>query len=154
MPERDTQTETTLRRECDVFTRYLLGTAPDEYLVDKYVSMQSCITPAPCPRRLDAAVLSLGRSGVLGARIADAYSRFFLPRATLRRKLILVLALAENSREFHRLLTSGGTGRALGAVASLAASATVFAVALLIGFAVFTPLRLLSGDGAGPEHSR
>jgi hypothetical protein len=146
-------TEPALQRECSVFTRYLTNREPDDYLLGKYVAMQACAARPDACDRIDAALLRVARLGVTATRIADAYARIFRPRTVLRRKLILALALAENSRAFHRSLTSGAVGsraanglRAAGAVAA-------FALALLTGVLIFTPLRFLPGSaergGAG-----
>ena len=145
--------ETALERECRVFTRYLTNREPDDYLLGKYVAMQACAARADARDRTDAALLRVARLGVTGTRIADAYARIFRPRTVLRRKLILVLALAENSRAFHRLLTSGAVGSRAANGLRAAGSVAAFVLALVTGLVIFAPLRFLPGSaergGAG-----
>jgi hypothetical protein len=133
-----------LRRECSVFTRYLTSREPDEYLLGKYLALQERVSAGAPPRaRIDAALLAVARRGVTGTRIADAYARFFRPQGELRRKLVLVLAIAENSRGFHRALTTGSTGPRLLRAVSVAASLAAFGLALFAGLLLFTPFRFL-----------
>jgi hypothetical protein len=144
--------ERTLRHECGVFARYLLGRDADDYLLGKYVALQHRAIDEPHPpTRIDAALLRVARLGIAGTRMADAYARIFNPEAVLRRKLILVLALAENSRTFHSWLTSGAAESRLTSAARVGAAVAGFVLALTVGVLVFTPLRLLP-DAARKQH--
>lgn len=136
--------EQALRHECRVFVRYLTGRAADDYLLEKYVALQHrSVDRRHRPTRVDAALLRVARLGVAGARTADAYARIFAPGTILRRKLILVLALAENSRTFHGLLTAGTAESRFASALRVGASVAGFLIALTVGVLVFTPLRLV-----------
>lgn len=134
------------RRECLVFTRYLTGRDPDGYVIEQYVRMQQAVLSneaAALP--VDHALLAWASAGTYRARIADAYARLFRPRGLLRRKLILLFAILENSHAFHRDFTSGGSGSRTLAVLRIGTSVLTFAAALVLGVLVFAPRQLLSG---------
>jgi hypothetical protein len=82
-------------------------------------------------------------AGLIRARIADAYGRIFRSRGLLRRKLILMLAILENSRGFHRDFTAGGRAAPFVAVLQIAGAVTMFALALGAGVIAFGPRQLL-----------
>ena len=82
-----------LERECRVFTRYLVGREPSEYVRAKYADAHTIV---PAYATLDAfhrRLLGIARTGPAFTRLADAYTRAFAPRGALRKKLILLLAI-------------------------------------------------------------
>jgi hypothetical protein len=133
--------------ESTVFTRYLAGETPSDYVRRKYRDGHRAI---PYRTRqdedaLDVALTVVARRGPVRARIADAYARVFRPHGVLRQKLTLLLAILENSPETHRRFTSGGRGR-LAAVFSIGGSLLLFGFSLLAGLFFFGPVhRLLRG---------
>ena len=129
-----------LRRECRIFTRYLTGRDPDEYVLEKYSSMQPAVrADATAHAAIDQALVRTASAGVFRARAADAYARIFRPRGLLRRKLILLFAILENSAAFHREFTSGGRGSLGHALIRVALSLLSFGLALAAGAVVFAP---------------
>lgn len=134
-----------LRDECRLFTRYLVGRDPDDYVLDCYVRLQSAAlggtTPVAPP---DAALLETGRSSLVRLRLADAYARYFWPQCLLRRKLILTFAILENSAQFHAHFTSGARSSCLAALARIAASMMTFGLALAASLFVVAPPVMLS----------
>ena len=82
--------------ECRIFGRYLLGQVPTDFLRQKYIDFhQSRGDSDQLKSRLDGLLLRVARTGVWGTHLADAYATQFFGDATLRRKLVLVLALME-----------------------------------------------------------
>lgn len=84
--------------ECEVFCRYLAGFEPPPYVVLKYIEAHESGRNGPIVRSDDAleeALVRLARRGVVSARAADAYASVFRPSGTLRRKLVLLLAILE-----------------------------------------------------------
>jgi hypothetical protein len=129
-----------LTRECEVFTRYLVGRDPDAYVVRKYVEGQVAVHPdAPWPLPIDDALVRFASKGPFRARVADAYARLFRPRGRLRRKLILTFAILESSAGFHRDFTSGHGGKTWTAWWTLLSVAVAFGAALGLGIVVFGP---------------
>jgi NADH dehydrogenase len=129
-----------LRRECDVFCRYLLGSRPNAYTLAKYVGGHASIPFAlagglSCE---DERVLAFACRNPLCARIADAWSRVASPHSALRQKLVLLVAILEYSDTDVDLTGATPTG-ILGAGVSVAG----FALALAAGLILFTPRRVL-----------
>lgn len=138
-----------LRQECRTFSRYLIAREPDSYVVQKYMECHiAVLRDAPATVPIDSALVRFARGGSLRTRIADAYARMFRPYGLLRRKLILVFAILENSRAHHREFTSGGDGKDWGAWLQIAGSMAAFLAAFAVGMVVFLPHHLLT-LGAG-----
>lgn len=129
-----------LERECAVFVRYLVDGEADDYLKATYVRMAGTQRVVD---RVDRKLLDFAAAGPLHARIADAYARIFRPHGQLRRRLVLICAILESSRPFHRRFTAGTTTGAIGAAVGLALSCAGFGLCLLAGIARFGPNALL-----------
>jgi hypothetical protein len=56
-------------------------------------------------------LLGFAAIGPVAARIADAYARLFHARGLLRRKLILMFAILENTPEYQQSFLDGGDGK-------------------------------------------
>lgn len=138
-----------------MFTRYLAGADPSEYVRSRYRDGHRSI-----PYRLtgdedalDVALVVVARRGPLRTRIADAYARVFRPRGVLRQKLTLLLAVLENSPGIHRRFTAGGRGLVPAALA-IGANLLLFLVSFLAGLVLFGPIhRLLRGRRPAPRAS-
>lgn len=143
-----------LRNECRLFTRYLLGETPNDYVLDRYVSLQTAVVEqAPASTATDDVLLSTARSSVFGVRIADAYARIFLPHCLLRRKLVLTFAILENSGGFHARFTSGVSSSYAVALIRVAASVMGFGIALVASLFIIVPRALLAGRQNGHNNS-
>ena len=136
--------EPVLAEECRVFTRYLTGQPPTDYVVRKYQQGHQAI-----PYRLkgeedafDVFLAIAARRGPFMARIADAYARRARPHGVLRQKLSLLLAILENSPSDHRRFTAGGRGILLAWLVTGYCLAR-FVFFTLVGTLFFGPLKLL-----------
>ncbi len=139
--------------ECRVFTGYLAGRTPDEYIRLRYERGHARI-----PYRLaggltaaDRAILRVARLGTVPARMADIYSRFFRPTGALRQKLVLLFAVLENSPETQAWFNSAAEGGPVTLIGGLAVSGLASAFLLVAGIVCIGPLHLLAGasDGRG-----
>ena len=134
-----------LQQECRTFTRYLMRREPDSYVIRKYVECHTAVLrDAPLALPIDSALVRFAGGGSFRARVADAYARMFRPHGLLRRKLILVFAILESSRAYHREITAGGDGNYWVAWLRIAGSIVGFLAALTVGIAVFLPQHLLT----------
>jgi hypothetical protein len=134
-----------LQQECRMFTRYLVHREPDAYVVQKYVECHfAVLRDAPTMLPIDSRLVRFAGRGTLRTRIADAYARIFRPWGLLRRKLILVFAILENSRAYHREFFSEGGSNGWAAWLRIASSMAGFLVALTVGMAVFLPHHLFT----------
>lgn len=145
LPDVNSDSLARLRQECRTFTRYLCGRDPDSYVEKKYIEGDGVILRCTLPSLpIDEVLLRFASVSVMRARIADAYARFFRPHAVLRRKLIFMFAVLENSREFHRDFTSRADQTALNAAVRIAASVVVFLLLLGAGVLMFAPRQFLA----------
>ena len=132
-----------LHRECQVFSRYLLGHPPDAYLQRKYYEASTAGEFADERGPFERLLLNLARRHPLLTRAVDIYARNFFPRALVRKKLILVLAIAEAwAPSYAELDRADGGGRLLFLV-RLAARGMVSSLFLLLALLVLQPARLV-----------
>ncbi len=126
--------------ESRVFSRYLTGHDPSEYVRSRYREGHHAI---PYRRSgydaLDIMLTLVASKGPRRARMADAYARFFRPHGVLRQKLTLLLAVLENAPGTHRSLTRGGRGLAE-ALLAIAGGILAFGAALVAGMLLFGPM--------------
>ena len=138
-----------LRRECEVFSAYLLNQEPTDYVLLKYREGNAACGLDRPGSRIDRALLRAARTGVLGARTADSYARFFRGGGLLRKKLILLLAILENSAPAHRLIDGPEMSGRYRFCARMALQGAAFLFLLAAGTLLFLPLQLLSGPRRG-----
>jgi hypothetical protein len=125
-----------------VFTRHLLGRAPDEYIRAKYAAAHAHMPTLTAGDAFDEALIAFARMGPVCARLADSYAAVMEPAAALRKKLVLLLAILETRPPFHKAIDAPpGTG--LRMWASLLAKGLGAAVSLVAGAFVFMPVRLI-----------
>ena len=140
-----------LQRECRTFTRYLTAREPDDYVQEKYDAGQAAVLRGMTPiGAFDEQLVRFAAAGGWRVRVADAYTRILRPRCVLRRKLILLFAILENSGPYHRHFTAGGSGSSWRAGLHLLAASAGFVFALAIGIVVLAPRRLAARDSRRP----
>lgn len=132
--------------ECRRFTRLLTRTEPSAYVVASYVRLRA--TGVLSARRADALVerglLAAARQGGLPLRIADVYARFFLPQALLRRRLLLMLAILENSPGSAAYLNSSIVGSVPRVLVGVVVAGTASVACVVVGILCFAPLHVMS----------
>jgi nucleoside-diphosphate-sugar epimerase len=134
-----------LERECRTFTRYLIGEAPDAYVLRKYIEGHAAVSCEPQNATpIDLKLIQFAAGGPIRARIADAYARIFRPYGLLRRKLIYTFAILENSAAYHRRFTSGGSGARWLALPRIGIAITAFMLSLAAGIVLFAPRQFLA----------
>ncbi|MEP6572349.1 MAG: hypothetical protein ABJD11_06620 [Gemmatimonadota bacterium] len=133
-----------LQRECEVFTRYLSGRPATEYVIGKYERGHRRIPylQARGVAPVDRYLLIIARSGTYGARLADAYARFFRPTGPVRQKLALMLAILENSPTYHEWFNSAESPGKVRVSLGLIASGLAFMVLLAGGIVIVGPVHL------------
>ena len=132
-----------IERECRVFTEFLIGCAPDRYVVRKYADAHQGSPVFSKGSPFDSFLVRAARAHRLLAKTADAYARLFLPSGLLRRKLVLLLAILETcSPSSHRIDSPGGESRTL-VVVRLGAAMAGAALAAITGTILFAPVRII-----------
>jgi hypothetical protein len=132
--------------ECRVLTRFLVSQDPTPYVLDSYARLHRSATPpdADVARLIERALLSSARYGATAVGIADCYAKFFVPRSVLRCRLVMLLAILENSPRTERELNSAAEGSLwLFAVRVLLVGISV-ALRLAAGIVLFLPWHALS----------
>ncbi|HEU5154034.1 MAG TPA: hypothetical protein VFU03_04855 [Gemmatimonadales bacterium] len=135
-----------LAHECRAFTAYLTGLAPTPYVLEKYRLGHGRIpylTQEP-PERVDRLLLGAARHDSLLLRCADAYARILRPTGMLRQKLVLALAVLENSPPTHLRLNSAREGSPAVLALGVLGRALGFSLTLFIGLLMFGPLHLVA----------
>ncbi len=96
--------------------------------------------------RFDARLLAIAGGGTGRVALADGYAAVLLPASTLRKRLVLLLAILESRAPFHQQIDAGlgGPVPMLARVVVASVGAVLSAVA---GTALFVPMRLLMGAG-------
>jgi len=90
--------------EAQLFTRYLIDKEPDDYILNKYEQGHDYVLPSEVVNLsgFDAFCLRLAGLGTGWTRLVDMYCTFFFKQAALRKKLLLLLAILENSGSTYR----------------------------------------------------
>jgi hypothetical protein len=147
MTDRDTPQageDAALDAECEVFTRHLIGCDPDSYVKAKYRAAHAAVRQLEPAPGFDRRLLAFARPSPVRAKLADAYAGLFLPASSLRKRLVLLLAILETRPPFHHTIdrAPGGTkGALVWQLAATGVSAVAFA---LTGAVVLMPLHLAS----------
>jgi hypothetical protein len=142
-----------LTRECQTFARYLAGRPADAYVIGKYLECHGQggrIREAA--GRFDRFLTAVAAKGPVCARIADAYASRFLKYGSLRKKLVLTLALLECAPASFEYLDEVDSAGFAGAILSLTRHAAVYATCLALAILFFLPvqlwMRLMPGQGS------
>lgn len=131
-----------LEREARVFSTALVGAPPTAYVVRHYVRGNESLALAPAAG-FDAALVAIARRAPWLTRTADAYAGLFARRATLRRKLTLLLALLESVAPSDTAFAARA-GSPAATACRLAATATGALALALLAALVLAPLQLAS----------
>lgn len=140
-----------LRREAEVFTRYLVSRSPSEYVAAKYrdghrvIPHRNAETILP----IDAFLVRVARRGVTSVWLSDAYARAFRRHGPLRQKLVLLAAILESSPSFHKDIKGSVRTHRLRVYLALVAMGLGFAARLAVATLAFGPVHLV-GAMTGP----
>jgi len=131
-----------LERECRSFSQYLIGRPPNDYLLGKYVEChQAGRIPEP-EGAFDGFLTRVAARGPFLARTADTYASRFFRYGSLRKKLVLVLALLECSPGSFETLDEAEPGGVAGTIVRLAWRTFAYLAMMALSIALFLPVRL------------
>lgn len=134
-----------LRSECRALCRYLVGSDPSDYVLRCYE--RSVPSAGPAGNRtplIDRTLVAVAGYGTLAARVADGYARVFRPYGSLRRRLILLLAILENSPPSAGPLNQSREGSTPGVVAGMAVTLLASGACTLAGIVLLGPVHLVT----------
>lgn len=130
-----------LERECRSYTRYLVGQAPTAYIVKKYVDFHQNMDACNDAGAFDHLLVSISARGPLWARLADSYASVWRKNSTLRKKLVLTLALLECVLPSAQYLDRSVVGKN-GTILRLTAAALAYASSLAVSSVLFAPIHI------------
>lgn len=135
-----------LAAECRTFARHLADAEVEAYTLACYERLlPSAALPADTASLLiERTLLAAGRAGGVLLRMADGYAVVFRPRCALRRRLLLLFAILENSPGTSHALNTGDEGSFAAVSARMIASMTVSVLCTLAGVVVFAPVHVAS----------
>lgn len=133
-----------LERECLTYTRYLINQVPSQYVVNRYLDFHRK-SDAMTGLRFDAFdhfLVSISARSPFWAGMADSYASVFRKGSTVRKKLVVTLALLECAAPSCEVFDSADGRSPLATLASLAWRAVWYAVLAGASVVVFTPVRV------------
>lgn len=139
--------ERVLASEFGVLARYLGTGAPSPRDAAAYVRAHPSIGASGDV--LDDWLVAVARRTAMGCALAEAYARVARPRGTLRRKLVLALAVLESSPGVHAEYDTARPSGAATAWLAMVALGTGWAVRTAIAIVVFAPLHLAAYAARG-----
>jgi hypothetical protein len=136
-----------LSRECAVFCRYLIGKKPGAYVLGKYADGHRVgrMARAARPDPFDAFLILLARVCPLAARLVDGYTLLFYRSSSVRRKLVLLLAILESCTPTYHYLDSVESDPGPLLVLRLLRRILVFPLVLFLGTLVILPVHVAAG---------
>ncbi|MCL4523796.1 MAG: hypothetical protein M1453_09215 [Acidobacteria bacterium] len=135
-----------LRRECEVFCRYLIGCAPSAYVREKYCQAHERCDAYSSAAAFDDALLGFAARGPAFARLADSYACLFARYSSFRRKLILLFSILESSGAQHGFsdAVDGSTQPIL--FLKFASRGVLYVLRFVLASLIFVPMRLALGS--------
>ena len=131
-------TDLELQRECEVFSRYLTGTAATAYISTNYVEFHK--RGRFKPDRFDRLLVRIACAGPVLARFADTYASRFAKRAVLRQKLVFLVALLESATPSSEYVD---TAHGRGVLVRMAAATAIYLAMLTAGMVLLGPAHLV-----------
>ncbi|MCP4220611.1 MAG: NAD-dependent epimerase/dehydratase family protein [bacterium] len=132
-----------LEKECRVLSKYLMGAAPNNYVLEKYNLCHGKIDFEPTDFH-DALLLKLAGMGFFFTRMADAYSRFFRSNSTIRKKLAYLMAIIEVTPPCSRYYDSADGPGLVGFIIKAGLKGVTLALHLLVSVLFLLPLQVLA----------
>jgi hypothetical protein len=140
------------QRECRIFFRYLCGEDPTSYISAKYSAAHRKVSIYASAPGFDDSLVRFAIRGPVFTRIADSYASLFAKRSTLRRKLILLLAILESSPQGATHLDRVDSTSKLALAGMALLEGLRFSAGLIAGIVLLAPSRLFRGTRKSPEH--
>jgi len=131
-----------LVHECAVFARYLVGSAPSPYVLEKYLHAHEKSSAYLPSGFFDRALVRFAAQGGRRTRLADSYACLLARKSALRKKLVLLSAILESCAPSHEIFDSVDANPRLVLLARLAGAGVLFLAHLLTALALFGPLQL------------
>ena len=136
-------------RECRVFTKHLVGARPDPLVLASYRRAVESVPALAARSTWDRALLSIARGSVIGARLTDAHAALFARSSTLRKRLVMLLAILESRAPYAESIDKPLGGSLPGAIVRLSLQGFVAVAGLVLGTIVLLPVRAVTALRGG-----
>lgn len=138
-----------LTRECEVLCRYLIDQGPSDYVLRKYREAHSGghLKATKARDRFEDLLVKVASLSPLTARMVDSYTVLFRPRALIRKKLVLLLAILESSAPAHERLEIADRSPKSVLLLRIVCRGLLFALLALTGAALLFPVQAALGLG-------
>lgn len=90
-----------LADECVLFSSYLVGKKPNQYIIEKYKKAHEGLNLLP-ENRFDKVLIGLANRNSFLTRLSDTYCQIFFKKSLLRKKLTLLLGILESSASTYQ----------------------------------------------------
>jgi len=133
-----------LIRECKTFSAYLVNQTPSLYIQEKYIDahkkraydLQYAMSP------FDRMIIKAARLSPFVTKLVDIYSRYFLRYSVFRKKLVLLLAILENSAPYHTYFDSANCSNKALLIIKIFWRVSCFPFFLLVSIPILGPLHI------------
>ncbi len=132
-----------LRHECEVFIRYLSGLRLDPYVLQKYIDAHEKAAAYTPSERFDRFLLGFAARSPVFTKLADSYARLFAPASSLRKKLILLLAILESSPAGRQFLERADSSSRSVIVLKALTRGLLFVLSVLLATIALVPFQLV-----------
>lgn len=146
------QPDDRLARECEVYSRYLLGRPPSDYAVRKYVAyhQQPESRTGDAVNAFDRLLLRCSRRSPILTSLVDSYASRFFKSSVVRRKIVLTLAILECSPPACELVDATDRGPLAAIYLRFVGRLACYAGTLVAAMILFGPVHVathLAGSG-------
>ena len=130
----------TLNQECSVFSIYLIGQPPSEYVKRKYrAAHQTGSLLGAAAQPAEDFLVRVASIGPWSTKIIDGYTRIFRPFSRVRKKLVLLLAILESCAPTHLYLDSADSSSILVLLLRLVNRCLTFVLIVVLGIFLILP---------------
>lgn len=133
------------KRECRVFCRYLTAQKENDFVLNKYIECHSRVD-MKARDKFDSFLVRLASRNPLFTRFCDSFSRFFYSPSLIRKKLVYLLAILENSPPYCSFLDKADEKGKLMLLLAIGLKGVGFGFHLFFSFIFLFPLKILLGS--------
>jgi hypothetical protein len=142
--ERNNKFIANLEYETRLFTRYLINSDPDRYILGKYVEAHRQNRIHGEVGHFDNFILQAARKSFFLTKLADSYTTVFYRKSILRKKFILLLAILESCAPTCHCIDSSDNLSKLTLTIKMFQKSAIFSIALFLATIVFMPVHIIT----------
>jgi nucleoside-diphosphate-sugar epimerase len=133
-----------LVQECKIFTDYLIKKDPNKYIIEKYCEAHavSKIFNDLSLHPFDLYLLNLSMKNTIYTKLIDAYTSVFKKDALFRKKMVLLIAILENSALSYQSFEGPEKPGIFNFGLKLFIHGIIFVLSLLTAFVLLTPAKI------------